>query len=207
MNAILLVAVIVLFFMYNSIASKLDSINEQKDVSKESKQIDFTNGKQMPLNAKIAYINIDTLDSKYEYIKDYSAALRNKQAAIESSLSSMYNKFQQDYADFQQSVQAGLKPEAELKRQQAVLEQKQNEIAMKEKSLQSLGEEVTAKQNDMLRSVSAFISRYNNGKYDYILAYTSNVSSVLYAKPDLEITKEIVTGLNAEYKKSKEQKK
>ena len=186
--------------MYSSLKED-HSANKSETEAKTSKEGNTLSlATEIKSGAKIAYVNIDSLDQKYEYIRDYSETLRKKQAGIEASLSSMYNKFQQEYADFQQSVQAGLKSEAELKKQQAYLEQKQGEIAAKEKSLQSLGEEVAAKQNDMLKSVSAFISKYNKGKYDYILAYTSNVSSVLYAKPDFEITNEVINGLNEEYR-------
>jgi outer membrane protein len=159
-------------------------------------------------STKIAYINIDSLNEKYEYIKDKSKEIRSKQAAIEGSLNSMYSTFQQEVSDFQQAVQAGIRPEAELKKEEARLQQKQMEIANKEKQLQVLSEEVAATQADMLKNVSKFIESYNNNKFDYILAYTkSNISSVLYANPSLEITNEIVNGLNEEYRVKKSPKK
>ncbi|HEY1040941.1 MAG TPA: OmpH family outer membrane protein, partial [Bacteroidia bacterium] len=154
-------------------------------------------------NSKIAYINIDSLDMKYEYIEDKSKEIKNKQAAIEGQLSSMYAKFQQDVADLQQAAQAGLRSEAELKKEEAALQQRQYEIANKEKQLQTLSEDVANTQAAMLQNVSKFIEKFNNGKYDFILAYTSNISSVLYAKPDLEITTEVVNGLNEEYRNTK----
>lgn len=140
---------------------------------------------------------------QYEYINDKSKEIKNKQAAIEGQLSSMYAKFQQDVADLQQAAQAGLRSEAELKKEEAVLQQRQYEIANKEKQLQTLSEEVASTQVAMLQNVSKFIDKFNNGKYDFILAYTSNISSVLYAKPDLEITTEVVNGLNEEYRANK----
>ena len=159
-------------------------------------------------NAKIAYINIDSLNEKYEYIKDKSKEVRARQVAIEGSLNSMYTTFQQEVTDFQQAAQAGIRPEAELKKEEARLQQKQMEIANKEKQLQVLSEEVAATQSDMLQNVSKFIERYNNNKFDYILAYTTtNISSVLYANPSLEITNEIVNGLNEEYRAKKTSKK
>jgi outer membrane protein len=116
----------------------------------------------------------------------------------------MYTTFQQEVADLQQAAQAGIRPESELKKEEARLQQKQMEIANKEKQLQVLGEEVAATQSDMLQNVSKFIERYNNNKFDYILAYTTNnISSVLYANSSLEITNEIVNGLNEEYRKNK----
>jgi hypothetical protein len=101
-------------------------------------------------------------------------------------------------------IQAGLRSETELKKEEERLQIKQQDIANKEKQLQALGEEVANTQANMLRSVSKFIEKYNDNKFDYILAYTSNnISSVLFAKSELEITNEIVDGLNKEYAETK----
>jgi outer membrane protein len=203
LNAVLLVAVGILFFLYfNSNSSSDETSNKGLSFPK------LITDTSMLKNAKIAYINIDSLNEKYEYIKDKSKEIRSRQTAIEGSLNSMYSTFQQEVADFQQSVQAGIRPEAELKKEEARLQQKQTEIANKEKQLQVLGEEVASTQADMLQNVSKFIERYNNNKFDFILAYTTtNISSVLYANPSLEITNEIINGLNEEYRSQKKSTK
>jgi outer membrane protein len=203
LNAVLLVAVGILFFLYFNLNSSSDETSN-KGLSFPKLITDTS----MLKNAKIAYINIDSLNEKYEYIKDKSKEIRSRQTAIEGSLNSMYSTFQQEVADFQQAVQAGIRPEAELKKEEARLQQKQTEIANKEKQLQVLGEEVASTQADMLQNVSKFIERYNNNKFDFILAYTTtNISSVLYANPSLEITNEIINGLNEEYRSQKKSTK
>lgn len=199
-NALLIIAVGVLFFLYSQLTPESSNISSENAKTFPKLITDTT----LLKNAKIAYINIDSLNEKYEYIKDKSKEIRGRQTAIEGSLNSMYTTFQQEVADFQQAVQAGIRPEAELKKEEARLQQKQLEITNKEKQLQTLGEEVAATQSDMLQNVSKFIERYNNNKFDYILAYTTtNISSVLYANPSLEITNEVVNGLNEEYRKNK----
>jgi outer membrane protein len=200
-NSILIIAVGILFFLYAQLKSNSLEITSSESGKSFPKLITDTT---LLKNAKIAYINIDSLNEKYEYIKDKSKEIRGRQSAIEGSLNSMYTTFQQEVADLQQAAQAGIRPESELKKEEARLQQKQMEIANKEKQLQVLGEEVAATQSDMLQNVSKFIERYNNNKFDYILAYTTNnISSVLYANSSLEITNEIVNGLNEEYRKNK----
>lgn len=200
-NSILIIAVGILFFLYAQLKSNSLEITSSESGKSFPKLITDTS---LLKNAKIAYINIDSLNEKYEYIKDKSKEIRGRQSAIEGSLNSMYTTFQQEVADLQQAAQAGIRPESELKKEEARLQQKQMEIANKEKQLQVLGEEVAATQSDMLQNVSKFIERYNNNKFDYILAYTTNnISSVLYANSSLEITNEIVNGLNEEYRKNK----
>ncbi len=54
----------------------------------------------------------------------------------------------------------------------------------------------------LLNSVYAFIKDYNskNKKFNIILSKSYVSSSVLYADQGLDITKEIIKGLNQEYK-------
>ena len=203
LNAVLLIAVAILFFLYFSLNSKLSTSSEgTSEAGKKTPKL-ITDPSKLA-NAKIAYINIDSLNSKYQFITDKSQEINKRQMALENTLNSMYGKFQQEVADLQQAAQAGLRSETELKKEEERLQIKQQDIANKEKQLQALGEEVANTQANMLRSVSIFIEKYNDNKFDYILAYTSNnISSVLFAKSELEITNEIVDGLNKEYAETK----
>ncbi len=201
-NAVLAICIAILFYLYVSLKSGNTSSNSGANSNDIVTPKVFTDPSKLA-NAKIAYVNIDTLNEKYEFIGDYTKNIKARQANIEAQMSSMYNKFQQEYAEFQQAAQAGLRSEAELKKQQADLEQQQYAVSEKEKQLQSLGEEVAVRQAEMLKNVSEFIARYNKDKFDFILAYTSAIGSVLYAKPDLEITQAIVDGLNDEYRTKK----
>ncbi|MBK6835691.1 MAG: OmpH family outer membrane protein [Bacteroidetes bacterium] len=203
LNAVLLIAVAVLFYLYFSLNSKLNPSTEGATEKGKTTPKLITDPSKLN-NAKIAYINIDSLNAKYQFITDKSQEINKRQMALENTLNSMYGKFQQEVADLQQAAQAGLRSEAELRKEEERLQVKQQDIANKEKQLQALGEEVANTQANMLRSVSKFIEKYNDNKFDYILAYTSNnISSVLFAKSELEITNEIVDGLNKEYAETK----
>ena len=200
LNAVLLIAVAILFYLYFSLNSKLNPATTESSTETGKTTPKLITDPSKLANAKIAYINIDSLNAKYQFITDKSQEINKRQMALENTLNSMYGKFQQEVADLQQAAQAGLRSEAELKKEEERLQIKQQDIANKEKQLQALGEEVAQTQANMLRSVSKFIEKYNNNKFDYILAYTSNnISSVLFAKSELEITNEIVDGLNKEY--------
>jgi len=205
-NIVLIAAVAVLFYMNISLKKNVEALSGATTDPTAVLQTPATlaaNNVNLK-DAKIAYLNIDSLDYKYQYIIDNSKEYANKQMALESQLNSMAAKFQADYQDFQQAAQAGVRGEAELNKQKAQLEQQQYDAAAKQKQLENLGEEIAKKRGDMLKRVSSFVAKFNNGRYDYILAYTTaNISSVLYAKPGLDITKEIVDGLNTEYKAEK----
>ncbi len=198
----LVAAVAVLFYLYSGVKKDISALGMQGAATLQTPATLATNTGSLK-DAKIAYLNIDSLDFQYEFIQDNSKEMRARQAGLEGQYNSMVAKFQADYQELQQAAQAGLRSEAELTKEKTRLEQMQYEIASKEKQMQGLTEEVAKKQGEMLRKVSEFIARFNNGRYDYILAYTANVSSVLYAKPGLDLTREILTGLNTEYRAAK----
>lgn len=203
-NLVLAAAVAVLFFLYSSLKKDVQSLGQQAAGTSLQTVATLPAAASGSLkDAKIAYLNIDTLDLKYEYIIDNSKEMRAREASLQNQYQSLVAKFQNDYQELQQAFQAGLRSEAELEKEKARLEQMQYDIASKEKQMQMLQEEVAKKQGEMLKKVSTFISKFNNGRYDYILAYTSNVSSVLYAKPELDLTKDIMDGLNTEYRAGK----
>jgi outer membrane protein len=201
-NIILVAAVAVLFYLYSSLKKNVEALGMQTVTTLQTPATLNVNTGSLK-DAKIAYLNIDSLDYNYEFILDNSKEMRAREASLQNQYSGMVAKFQADYQELQQAAQAGLRPQAELEKEKVRLEQMQYEIAAKEKQMQQLQEEVGKKQGEMLKKVSSFISTYNNGRYDYILAYTANVSSVLYARPGLDLTKEILEGLNAEYKAGK----
>jgi outer membrane protein len=199
----LIAAVAILFFLYTSLKKNVETLGMSNQSAGLQTATTLPAGIGSLKDSKIAYINIDSLDYNYQFIIDNSKEIHTRQAAMEAQYNSMVAKFQSDYQELQQAAQAGLRPQAELEKEKSRLEQMQYEIAAKEKQMQGLGEETGKKQGDMLRGVSAFIAKLNNGRYDDILAYTSNISSVLYAKPGLDISKEVIDGLNAEYKARK----
>ncbi|MGZ3863135.1 MAG: OmpH family outer membrane protein [Bacteroidia bacterium] len=206
-NIVLIAAVAILFYLYSSLKKNVETLGMPNQTTAAVQTLTTLPAGANLKDSKIAYINIDSLDYNYQYIIDNSKEIRARQASIEAQYQNMVAKFQSDYQALQEAAQAGLRPQAELQKEQARLEQMQYEIAAKEKQMQALGEETGKKQGEMLRGVSEFIAKLNNGRYDYILAYTSNISSVLYAKPTLDITKEVIDGLNAEYKAKKAGKK
>jgi outer membrane protein len=85
------------------------------------------------------------------------------------------------------------------------LARKQQELATFN---QSAGNELAneeAKENEKLyNKVSDYLKTHAKAKgYKLVLTYSKSNPSVLYADSSLDVTKEVVEGLNAEYKKDK----
>jgi outer membrane protein len=202
LNAVLLVAVGVLFYLYTSLNNRISGTAGTSD-STAVKTPKLVLDPTKLTDAKIAYINIDTLNEQYEYISDKTKEITTKQANLEAQYNGMIQKFQADYEALQQAAQAGIRSEAELQQESAKLQKRQMDIAAKEKQLQTLADETAEGQINMRANLAKFVEKFNNGKYDYIMVYSSGVSPVLYARPDLDLTSEIVKGLNEEYRSTK----
>jgi len=204
LNGVLAIAVAVLFFQVNSLKKQLNPVSEESTtVSETTLKPTITASSTNLADAKIAYVNMDTLNFRYLKIADYSKDLGRRKTALESLLQGMTEKFQQDYATFQQSVQTGIAPQAALEKQKQDLERQQQEIANKELQLQNLGVEMEEKTYQLNTDLRQFLLKFNNNKFDYILSYSEVSPALLLVKPELDVTKEVLKGLNDEYNAKK----
>ena len=78
-----------------------------------------------------------------------------------------------------------------------------------EAQLQALVEEIQRGNEEVRRSVVNYVKEYNKkSQYNYVLTYTDGPGGVvILANDSLDITNEILEGLNAQYKAKKANKK
>jgi outer membrane protein len=205
LNGVLIIAVAILFYQVHSLKSLVAPATETTPGTDVKPQIVASSTNLG--DAKIAYVNTDSLNEHYEYIADFTKVLRGKKASLEAQMESMTIKFQNDYQAYQQSAQAGIAPPAELAKTEENLKRQQQDLANKEMQMQNLGVELEEKNMDLNRNVKEYLQRYNNGKFDYILSYSDMVPTILLTNPKLNITADVLKGLNEEYKAKKSTKK
>lgn len=150
---------------------------------------------------RIAYVDTDSIMLQYEYAKDLEQGLKSYQKQLESSYEGQLRKLQTDFENYQKTgdkltlTEQRRKEEDLMKRQQELPE-------VQQKMMSQLQERQVEDNKKLLNSVYAFIKDYNskNKKFNIILSKSYVSSSVLYADQGLDITKEIIKGLNQEYK-------
>ena len=206
LNGILAIAVGILFYQVHSLKNAVMPAGDVDSTEQTEVKTAITANSTNLADAKIAYVNTDSVNEHYAYIADFTKIIRNKKAALEGQMQSMTAKFQQEYEAFQQSAQAGIAPQAELQKQQASLERQQQELANKELQMQNLGVELEEKNMELNKTVKVFLQKFNNGKFDYILSYSDMVPTILLTNPKLDITSQVLQGLNDEYKATKNKK-
>lgn len=149
---------------------------------------------------KVAYIDTDTLMAKYQYALDLQKELEQYQASKENSLKNEMNKLQSDYQNYLQTgdkltLAQQKSKEEELQQRGQKLQSLEGEYAMQ------VQEKLLKESEKMTKAVYAFIREYNaaNQQFDIILSKSFNSSPVLYGNPGMDITQEILDGLNEEY--------
>jgi outer membrane protein len=150
---------------------------------------------------KIAYVEIDTLLTQYNFWKDLTEMTTKKEEDIRATLNQKGKELEQDAQDFQRKLENN----AFVSRERA--EQEQSRILKKQRDLQELQNRLTnelmmenQKNSLQLRdSINSFLKDYNKSKgYSFIISNTGS-DNLLYADKAYDITQEIVTGLNEKY--------
>lgn len=153
----------------------------------------------------IVFVNLDTINAKYGMIVDNSKMLQRKQNAMESEYQQLNEKFQRDYEESGKAAQSGMLSGAALEEVKTKLQREQNDVQMKQDQLRSIEMEAQKKLSEVQKKLYDFLARYNaSGHYRFILPFSgSMVSPVLYGKPELDITADVLKGLNDEYTAAK----
>lgn len=147
---------------------------------------------------RIAYVNGDTLDAKYEWLKDQKAAIEQRLANAEKSLASKEEALMKDAQALQEKFQEGNMTQAEAEKQQSALMQRGQKLEEEKIRLsKSLSEDQKKAFNDLYANVEAKLKTLSSQiGYDYILSY-SRGGQILLANDSLDITKQVLELLNA----------
>lgn len=203
-NIALIVAVIVLFGMQLSNGCcKKEEAKENPIVEEEVVIEEVT---AVPVGAiKVAYVNSDTVAKYYQFSKDITAKLKEKQASAQYKLKSLYSKYEAERADFEK--QAPIMSQTEMQRKAQEIGVMEQDIMQKEQKLSAKLSETEMKvTNDYVYKTNDFMQEIGESLgYDYVMSYRIG-GPMLYANPSLDITNEVVEKLNEVYKKSKETK-
>jgi outer membrane protein len=208
LNAVLVIAVGVLFYLFFSQKSATaGAVADEKKGSKNETVAKTIADQKMP-EGKIAFIDMDSISMKYEFVKDQGKALNNRSTFLNSQYEKMVMDFQTEYQALQQSAQAGIATQSQLETKQMELQKKQQEILNKENELKGLEMERDKMIGETIRQINEFIKRYNEQyHYEFILSKSSMLNTIVYASPKNDLTEAVVNGLNEEYRAKKAQPK
>ena len=159
----------------------------------------------------IVYFNMDKVMEGYDMANDLNSVFETKTSGIQSEIDRRGKKLEKDASDFQSKVDKGLLTQSVAQAQYAKLqEQQQSYQQYVVNKQQEMAEEQQVMMNQIANAISEFVQEYNTTHgYAMILATAGNILStpVVTADPKLDITEDLLAGLNAAYIKTKENTK
>jgi outer membrane protein len=153
---------------------------------------------------KIAYVEVDSLMTQYDFAKDYSVTLEKKSNNARNTLTQKGNALQAAVNNFQQKINNnGFQSREQAAGVQAAIERQQRDLQELQARLENELASETAKFNVALRdSLQNFLKAYNKDKqFDLILSKAGD--NILMANKKYDITNDVINGLNKRYKPAK----
>lgn len=214
-NAILAVAIAVLFYFQFA-----DSKPKARQNTVDAAVIDSVSSK-----LKIAFVNQDSLLANYKLIDDLEAELeierKKSEAKVQRRTTTLESEMQQMMAQYQNKVAvlqnqgAGMNEtirnmkleelasmEEELQRFQ--MQANQDVLQMKEQEENRLYEREAEGTKQVAENMKAYIKEYNKEYgFSFVLGFSDLAGGILYGNPALDITKDVVDGLNEIYEAEK----
>ena len=155
-------------------------------------------------NMKIAFVEIDSLLSKYHFCNDVNEDMLKKEENIRTTLNEKGKKLEKQAAEFQRKYENNgfVSPERAQQEYQRIQKQQQELQELQQKLTNELAAENQKNTLELRDSINAFLKVYNQEKgYDLIIS-NSGFDNLLYGNPAYNITNEVVEGLNARYNPS-----
>jgi len=198
LNVILLMAVGFLFYVHFDSAkssTKLQNKTEQKDPIDSLSQS----------SCRIAYFEMDSVAANFEKAKEMQGELEKKEEKMNSEMNRLQNLYQQKYINFQQHGATMTSSQLDAARNE--LGQLDQTIKDTKASMdQDYKTYYVQTQQEILSMIRKFCSEYNKDK-KYAIIISNEPGLVFYKDSTMDITKDLLYGLNKMYGKKKSEKK
>ena len=152
----------------------------------------------LPLQ-KIAYFEMDSLQANYNYFKDALNHLKEKEQTMNSELVGMEKAYQKRVNEWQKKGASMSQSEADAaQRENAQLQQAYQ--SRKQSLEDSFAKQSMEFKKDIKKKIEEYLEEYNKDKnYSYVLSYEPDF--IFLKDSTYNITSDLVSGLNANYKK------
>jgi outer membrane protein len=150
----------------------------------------------------VVYVNTDSLLSNYKFAVDLNEKFLKKQEDSRTDFNFKAQKLEKEAIEFQRKLQnRGFLTEARAKEaQQKLLEKQQNLQQLDRKLSNELMTEQNANSKRLFDSVTNYLKVYNADKKYSLILSTTKGGNVLLSQDGLDVTKDIIEGLNSRYK-------
>lgn len=181
------------------------SCNEQKTTETVTKQADST--VYVAAQGAIVYVDLDVILARYDMANELSSVVETKVQNIQAEVTRRGKKLESAAKDFQEKMEKGLMTRSAAEVQAQKLQQQETEFntyaAQKQQEIQ---EEQMVMMNQIGDAIKTYIEKYNAEKKYAMILTSQGGAPVITADPSLNITEDVIAGLNAEYIANKNKK-
>lgn len=189
LNIVLLVAVIILYVLHFAPGAKNASHSTSSSDTSST-------------NLKIAYINSDSVLKHYDYLKVNRDQLEVKTKKMDSEYRNRAVGLQNEITAYQRNVSSMTLGQARAAEED--LGKKQQNLQLYQQTLQQqLMQEETKLNKELYDRITTFLKEYGQEKGLQVVLKFDPTSDVLYGGESLDITSDVIEGLNKMYQDEK----
>lgn len=198
MNLMLLMAVGVLFYLHFN--SRKKSATAQNKPWQKEPAVNTSAG-----SCKIAYFEMDSIEANFEMAKEWKTELEKREDKMNTEMNRLQNLYQEKFVSFQQHKSS---------MNNTQVESATNELGQLEETIKNTKANLdqdyktyyVQTQQEILSMIRKFCSEYNKEK-NYAVIISDEPGLVFYRDSTLDITDDILEGLNKMYVKKKSNQK
>jgi len=162
---------------------------------------------EVAAKGSIVYIDLDRILLEYDMANDLRSVVETKVQNIQAEVNRRGQKLENEVKSFQEKLDKGLMTRSVAEVQSQKLQQEEidfnNYAAQKQ---QEINEEQMVMMNQLGDAIQTFLNKYNEEKQYAMILTNSGGAPVITADTALDITADVLAGLNDEYIKTKNAK-
>ena len=155
----------------------------------------------------IVYVDLDVILARYDMANDLGSVVETKVQNIQAEINRRGKKLESAAKDFQEKMEKGLMTRSVAEDKAQKLQKQEADFntyaAQKQQEIQ---EEQLVMMNQIGDAIKTYIEKYNQEKKYAMILTCQAGNPVLTADPSLNITEDVLAGLNAEYIELKNKK-
>ena len=201
LNIVLLIAVGFLYYkQFSGSKGKDVAMAENADSSRVHAAVPAAPLAELPKNIPLVFVNADTLFARYEFAKKAKSAGEGKVAVYQKAYQAKTDAFQKEYSDYMEKAGAGAYTKEQGLAIEEGLKKKKDEIMVMEQNQDKVMSELDNSNADVQKKIYDYLARFNKEHgYYCVLAYTRSGGGVLGISDSLDVTAQVLAGLNTEY--------
>ncbi len=175
--------------------------------NKQTAETEATETETVSHAGDIVYVQLDRILQEYDMANDKRSVVETKVQNIQAEVNRRGKKLEKDINDFQDKMQKGLMTRSVAEVQQQKLQKAQDDFNIYAQQKQNeINEEQIVMMNQLADAIKTWLDKYNETMGYAMILTNQGGAPVITGDATLDITDEVIAGLNEEYVATKAKK-